>query len=65
MHLINVRWSVVDTLLSAVSTISNVQQALVVIALIAIITIVDSQFINVFYRTSWSDIIGEKAIGSE
>ena len=39
-------------MLSAVSTISNVQQALVVIALIAIITMVDSQFINVFYRTN-------------
>jgi hypothetical protein len=39
-------------LLSAISPISNVQQSLVLIALIAIITMVDSQFINVFYRTN-------------
>ena len=39
-------------MLSAISPISNVQQSLVLIALIAIITMVDSQFINVFYRTN-------------
>lgn len=44
------RWSIIDILLSEVSTIGNIQQALVLISLIAIITMVDSQFINVFYR---------------
>ena len=36
----------------AFSAISDVRQALVLISIIAIITMVDSQFISIFYRTS-------------
>ena len=38
-------------MLSIVSTLSGSKQALILISLIVVLTVVDSQFINIFYGT--------------